>query len=67
MKVSKHDGTPLKLGKTELTVKHGYSRVDEIYEVTKHKLDQNGIVKLEYRTPSNVTNATALRIEVGRG
>ncbi|KAJ8921010.1 hypothetical protein NQ315_015806 [Exocentrus adspersus] len=67
VKVSKHDGTPLKSESTEITVRHGYSRVDEVYETTKHKLDQNGLVKLEYITPVEVTNATALRIEASLG
>lgn len=64
MKVSNHDGTPVKSNKAEVIVKHGYSRVDEVYEINKHKLDGNGVVKLQYITPANVTNATALRIEV---
>ncbi|KAJ8943871.1 hypothetical protein NQ314_009641 [Rhamnusium bicolor] len=63
-KVMNHDGTPAKFDKPELIVRHGYSRVDEVYEVNMHKLNQNGIVKLEYVTPVNVTNTTALRIEV---
>lgn len=54
----------MKSESTEVTVRHGYSKVDEVYEVTKHKLDQNGVIKLEYITPVNVTNTTALRIEV---
>lgn len=64
MKISNHDGTPVKSDKSEVIVKHGYSRADEVYETRKHSLDSNGIVKLEYFTPTNVTNTTALRIEV---
>lgn len=66
VKISNHDGTPVKSESLEVTVKHGYSRVDEVYEVKNHKLDQNGVVKLEYLTPTNVTNSTALRIEVSQ-
>lgn len=64
--MSNHDGTPLRSSNSEVTVKHGYSRADEVYETTKHRLDQSGVVKLEYTTPSNVTNTTALRIEVSK-
>lgn len=60
-KVSNHDGTPLS-GK-EIAVRSGYSRADEVYIEATHKLDRNGIAKLEYWTPRNVTNTTALRIE----
>lgn len=62
--MSNYDGSPLKTDRKEITVRHGYSRADEVYVVEKHKLDRNGIVKLEYYTPVNVTNTTALRIEV---
>ncbi|CAH0556688.1 unnamed protein product [Brassicogethes aeneus] len=63
VKVSNHDGTASNIDQQEITVNHGYSRQDEVYETTKHKLDKSGIVKLEYYTPINVTNTTALRIE----
>ncbi|RZC42764.1 CD109 antigen [Asbolus verrucosus] len=63
VKVSNHDGTPLKTDQKEITVRHGYSRADEVYVEEKHKLDRNQVVKLEYYTPVNVTNTTALRIE----
>ncbi|XP_072395001.1 thioester-containing protein 1 allele R1-like [Diabrotica undecimpunctata] len=64
VKVSNHDGTPVKINPQEVVVKHGYSRVDEVYEENRYTLDNNGFLKLEYLTPGNVTNGTALRIEV---
>ncbi|XP_023015119.2 thioester-containing protein 1 allele R1 isoform X1 [Leptinotarsa decemlineata] len=62
VKITNHDGTPVK-NMPGVTVRHGYSRVDEVYEETSHTLDDNGLIKLEYFTPTNVTNGTALRIE----
>lgn len=59
-----HDGTALRADQQTITVRHGYSRQDEVYETNKVKLDKNGIAKLVYDTPVNVTNTTALRIEV---
>ncbi|VEN35278.1 unnamed protein product, partial [Callosobruchus maculatus] len=66
VKLSNHDGSAVTT-EPEITVRHGYSRVDEVYEENNHKLDRNGIVKLEYITPANVTNTTALRIEAEYG
>ncbi|KAJ3654530.1 hypothetical protein Zmor_013712 [Zophobas morio] len=63
VKVSNHDGSPIRTDQKQITVRHGYSRADEVYVEEKHKLDKNGIVKLEYNTPTNVSNTTALRIE----
>ncbi|KAG5896879.1 hypothetical protein JTB14_033520 [Gonioctena quinquepunctata] len=63
VKITNHDGTPVKSDIPEVIVRHGYSRVDEVYEVTKYSLDRNGLVKLEFFTPPNATNGTALRIE----
>lgn len=64
VKLTNHDGTPLQTAQNDyITVRHGYSRIDEIYKTTQHKIDKNGVVKLEYYTPTNVTNTTALRIE----
>ncbi|KAJ8960843.1 hypothetical protein NQ318_020139 [Aromia moschata] len=62
VKLTKHDGTPL-TDNADVTVRHGYSRVDEVYEVQTHKLGKNGMITLQYTTPSNATNNTALRIE----
>lgn len=61
--MTNHDDIPLKSDQ-EVTVRHGYSRVDEVYQETKYKLDKNGLIKLEYDTPTNVTDKMALRIEV---
>ncbi|EFA04694.1 CD109 antigen-like Protein [Tribolium castaneum] len=63
VKVSSHEGTPLRSENREVTVRYGYSRADEVYVTEKHRLDKNGVAKLEYYTPVNVTNTTALRIE----
>ncbi|CAG9766032.1 unnamed protein product [Ceutorhynchus assimilis] len=63
VKVANHDGTPLRDEERDVTIKHGYSRQDEIYEEKTHRLDKNGIFILEYNTPTDVTNTTALRIE----
>ncbi|XP_060518644.1 CD109 antigen-like isoform X2 [Cylas formicarius] len=65
IKVSNHDGTVIKPDQREVTVRHGFSRADEVYATNIHKIDDNGIIKLEYLTPINVTNTTALRIEAG--
>lgn len=64
MKISNHDGTAVTSNKAEVVVRHGYSREDEVYEVNRYNLDKNGMVKLEYVTPVNVTSTAALRIEV---
>ncbi|XP_030765290.1 CD109 antigen [Sitophilus oryzae] len=63
VKVSNHDGTPLRDDERDVVIRHGYSRRDEIYEEKTQRLDKNGVLKLEYATPSDVTNTTALRIE----
>ncbi|KAJ8965945.1 hypothetical protein NQ317_008000, partial [Molorchus minor] len=63
VKVINNDGSPISVDDTEVTIRHGYSRVDEVYEVNTHKLDKNGIITLQYITPVNITNTTALRIE----
>lgn len=64
VKVSNHDGTPIRSDRNEIVVRHGYSRADEVYVEEKYKLDRNGIAKLEYYTPAKVTNSSALRIQV---
>ncbi|XP_076256034.1 thioester-containing protein 3 isoform X1 [Rhynchophorus ferrugineus] len=63
VKVSNHDGTPLRDDERDVVIRHGYSRTDEVYEERTHRLDKNGILKLDYITPTDVTNTTALRIE----
>ncbi|XP_066246674.1 thioester-containing protein 1 allele R1-like [Euwallacea similis] len=63
VKVVNHDGTPLRNEERDVLIRHGYSRQDEIYDEKTHRLDKNGVLKLEYVTPGNVTNTTALRIE----
>ncbi|XP_019757340.2 CD109 antigen [Dendroctonus ponderosae] len=63
IKVANHDGTPLRNEERDVVVRHGYSRQDEVYDEKTHRLDKNGVLKLEYNTPIDVTNATALRIE----
>jgi len=62
--VTNHDGTPLGNEERDVVIRQGYSRQDEVYDEKTHRLDKNGILKLEYSTPVNVTNTTALRIEV---
>lgn len=62
--MTNHDGTPLGNEERDVVIRHGYSRQDEVYDEKTHRLDKNGILKLEYSTPVNVTNTTALRIEV---
>ncbi|XP_057670871.1 thioester-containing protein 1 allele R1-like [Diorhabda carinulata] len=64
VQVSNHDGSPVQIKEQEVIVRHGYSRIDEIYNENKYTLDKNGFLKLEYLTPKNVTNTTALRLEV---
>ena len=64
--MTNHDGTPLRPDERDVVIRHGYSRQDEVYEDKTHRLDKNGILKLEYITPTNVTNTTALRIEVSK-
>lgn len=64
IKVLNHDGTPLKSDQNTVTVRHGYSRVNEVYKEEKYQFDKNGIIKLELYPPINSTNETALRIEV---
>ncbi|KAL1497123.1 hypothetical protein ABEB36_008133 [Hypothenemus hampei] len=63
VKVANHDGSPLGKEERDVVIRHGYSRQDEIYEEKTQRLDKNGILKLEYSTPSDITNTTALRIE----
>ncbi|CAG9825408.1 unnamed protein product [Phaedon cochleariae] len=64
VKLTNHDGTPIKSERSEVTVRHGYSRMDEVYVETKHAFDQNGLIKLEYYPPRNIANTSALRLEV---
>lgn len=64
IKVTNHDGTPLGNEERDVVIRHGYSRQDEVYNEKTYRLDKNGVLKLEYSTPVNVTNTTALRIEV---
>lgn len=63
IKVSNHDRTPIRTDRNTVMVRHGYSRVNEVYKEEKHTLDQNGVIKLELYPPKNSTNETALRIE----
>lgn len=63
IKVSNYDGTPVETNRRQVIVRHGYSRVDEVYAEEKHILDKNGLIKLELYPPMNYTNDTALRIE----
>lgn len=58
-----HDGTPIKPDRNQVTIRYGYSRADEVYMEESHKLDRNGVIKLELYPPTNSTNQTALRIE----
>lgn len=46
-----------------MKIRHGYSRVDEVYVEETHRIDKNGLVKLELYPPKNYTNDTALRID----
>lgn len=66
VKVTNHDGTPISNDRKQVTVRYGFSRVDEIYVEEKHQLDKNGIFALEINTPRKYTNETALRIEVSK-
>ncbi|XP_050306884.1 CD109 antigen [Anthonomus grandis grandis] len=63
VKVTNHDGSPLRDDERDVTIRHGYSRQDEVYDERTHRLNKYGIVKLQYDTPVEVTNTTALRIE----
>lgn len=62
--MTNNDGTPIETNNREVIVRHGYSRAGEVYEEKRYELNQNGFLKLEYLTPRNVTNGTALRLEV---
>ncbi|KAK9872958.1 hypothetical protein WA026_020307 [Henosepilachna vigintioctopunctata] len=62
VKLSRHDNQVLRSNE-EITVKHGFSQADEVPIERKHRLDKNGVTKLEFLSPVNVTNTTALRIE----
>lgn len=64
VKVTNHDGSPIAKDKRSVTVRYGFSRVDEIYIEERHVLDKNGVITLDIQTPRNSTNETALRIEV---
>ncbi|CAH1108875.1 unnamed protein product [Psylliodes chrysocephalus] len=64
VQVTNNDGTPIETNNREVIVRHGYSRAGEVYEDKRYELNQNGFLKLEYLTPRNVTNGTALRLEV---
>lgn len=50
----------------KLTIRHGYSKADEIYQEEVYKLDRNGIAELTFYPPKEATNQTALRIEVNK-
>lgn len=64
VKVSNHDGSVIAKDRRSVTIRYGFSRVDEIYAEERHILDKNGVLALEMETPRNSTNETALRIEV---
>ncbi|XP_017784771.1 PREDICTED: CD109 antigen-like [Nicrophorus vespilloides] len=63
IKVINHDGSPLKNDRKSVTIRHGFSRADEVYQTKKVVLDRNGFFKLDLETPKNATNTTALRID----
>lgn len=50
--------------KRKVVVRHGYSKANEIYEESIHKVDKNGIIELTFYPPKEATNQSALRIEV---
>lgn len=58
-----HDGTSIRADRNTITVRYGYSRVDEIYKENTYKLNKDGAAKLEFYPPRKYTNETALRIE----
>lgn len=64
VKVTNHDGSPIAKDRRAVTIRYGFSRVDEVYTEERHVLDKNGVIILELDTPRNSTNETALRIEV---
>lgn len=63
VKVSNQDGSPLRADRNTVKVRHGYSRVNEVYQEASYQLDKNGVIKLVLFTPSQYSNETALRIE----
>ncbi|CAG9853917.1 unnamed protein product [Phyllotreta striolata] len=64
VQVTNNDGTRINTNNREVIVRHWYSRVDEVHEENRHELNENGFLKLEFITPRNVTNSTALRLQV---